>query len=736
MSKTIRLSIPGMSCAGCVASIEKSLESVSGIERANVNLADKTASITGEAPADILIKAVSSAGYDATEMVDRNADLQQEALLKAEYHQLWWRAIVSGIMGAGIHVAGMLGLLPSIVDGQLVWLSISAVTLLVMIFVGGHFYSGAWKALKARRGNMDSLVALGTGTAWLYSTIVVIMPDRFPSLAHHAYFEAAIIIIALVSLGSALESRAKGNTSKAIKRLIGLQPATARLIHEGAEIDVPLEEIVVGNQLRIRPGERIPVDGTIVEGSSFVDESMLTGEPLPISHHAGDQVMGGTLNTTGSFVMLATAVGADSALGRIIEMVRTAQSSKPQISRLVDQIAAVFVPVVVVISFITFFIWFFLGPPPGLAYAVVTSMTVLVISCPCALGLATPISIIVAVGRAAGLGVLIRNGDALQNASRLDTLVIDKTGTITEGKPGVSTVATFDGFDQNDALVLAAKLEQGSEHPLALALQDAVESHHLTADKVENFSALAGFGVQGHVEGSQLRIGNARFMERHGIDIDKAHARAVKMAASAETPVFLSMNDRIVAVFGISDAPREDSLAAISRLKDLGLRIIMLTGDNRETATAIARQVGITEVIADVLPEDKVAKVRQLQADGCKVGMVGDGINDAPALAQADVGIAIGSGTDVALESADMALMRHSLNGVADAIALSHKTLHNIRQNLFGAFIYNTLAIPVAAGALFPFMGILLNPMVAATAMSLSSVTVVSNALRLRRTTL
>ena len=736
MSKTIRLSIPGMSCAGCVASIEKSLESVSGIERANVNLADKTASITGEAPADILIKAVSGAGYDATEMVDRNADLQQEALLKAEYHQLWWRAIVSGIMGAGIHIAGMLGLLPSIVDGQLVWLTISAITLLVMIFVGGHFYSGAWKALKARRGNMDSLVALGTGTAWLYSTIVVLMPDRFPSLAHHAYFEAAIIIIALVSLGSALESRAKGNTSKAIKRLIGLQPATARLIHEGAEIDVPLEEIVVGNQLRIRPGERIPVDGTIVEGSSFVDESMLTGEPLPVSRHAGDQVMGGTLNTTGSFVMLATAVGADSALGRIIEMVRTAQSSKPQISRLVDQIAAVFVPVVVVISIITFLIWFFLGPPPVLAYAVVTSMTVLVISCPCALGLATPISIIVAVGRAAGLGVLIRNGDALQNASRLDTLVIDKTGTITEGKPGVSSVATFDGFDQNDALILAAKLEQGSEHPLAIALQDAVESHHLKAGKVENFSALAGFGVQGHVEGSQLRIGNARFMERHGIDIEKAHARAVKMAASAETPVFLSMNDRIVAVFGISDAPREDSLAAISRLKDLGLRIIMLTGDNRETATAIARQVGITEVIADVLPEDKVAKVRQLQADGCKVGMVGDGINDAPALAQADVGIAIGSGTDVALESADMALMRHSLNGVADAIALSHKTLHNIRQNLFGAFIYNTLAIPVAAGVLFPFMGILLNPMVAATAMSLSSVTVVSNALRLRRTTL
>lgn len=732
MSDQIRLSIAGMSCAGCVAAVEKSLSAVEGVDEAVVNLGERTAIISGQVVPGALISAVKNAGYDATELKSLDDESEKERLERAEYQRLWLRAIVAGGIGLAMFISGMGGFLPPIDQAQTLWLLISLISLLVLIFVGGHFFTGAWASLKAGRGNMDTLVALGTGTAWLYSTIVVIFPDSLPSLARHAYFEAAVIIVALVSLGSALESRARGNTSAAIKRLIGLQPSTARIIRNGEELDVPVQEIGLDETIRIRPGERIPVDGEIFEGTSHVDEAMLTGEPVPVNKQIGDSVYGGTLNTQGSFLMRATGIGQDTALAHIIELVRKAQSSKPQIGRLVDQVASVFVPVVVAIALTSFMVWWWFGPEPQLAYAMVSAMTVLVIACPCALGLATPISIMVGVGRAAEAGILIRNGEALQNASRLDTVVVDKTGTVTEGKPRLTSSVSYNKYDEKTALSLAAALETGSEHPLAVSILNAAREQGIEAESIEKFHSVSGHGIEGQLNGVSLRMGSERFMRQHHVSLQDAEQQAVAMAAKAETPVYLAADDQLVALFGISDPLRTDSKQAIERMQASGVNVIMLTGDNRHTAEAVAKAVGIKQVMAEVLPQDKVQKVIELQQQGARVAMVGDGINDAPALAQANVGIAIGSGTDVAIESADIALMGNSLNGVADAISLSRQTLRNIKQNLLGAFIYNTLGIPVAAGVLFPYLGILLSPMIAAAAMSLSSVTVVSNALRLR----
>ncbi len=732
MSKEIRLSISGMSCAGCLAAVENSLREVPGVEEAMVNLGERTAMITGDVPADYLVSAVKAAGYDAAELASLEDESEKEIHELREYSRLWMRSIIAGGIGLLMFVLGMGGFLPSIETGKAVWLFISLVTLLVLVFVGGHFFSGAWSALKTGRGNMDTLVAMGTGTAWIYSTFVVLWPESLPSLARHAYFEAAVIIVALVSLGSALESKARGNTSQAIKRLIGLQPSTARIIRNGKELDVPVQEIGLEETVRIRPGERIPVDGDLFEGGSHVDESMLTGEPIPVHKRINDKVFGGTLNTQGSFLMKATGIGKDTALAHIIDLVRKAQSSKPQIGRLVDQVAAIFVPVVVVIALLSFLVWYFAGPQPQLAYAIVVAMTVLVIACPCALGLATPISIMVGVGRAAEMGILIRNGEALQSASKIDTVVLDKTGTITEGKPNVVRCETFNDCDREAALHLAGSLESGSEHPIAQAILNASKDLNLEQETVSDFNAVSGKGVEAGLNGDQLRIGNERFMRENQIDIEASMEIARSMTQNAETPTYLARNDRLIALLSVADPVRGDSVASIRRFHDMGLKVIMLTGDNKHTANAVARQIEIDHVMAEVLPQDKVNIVTDLQKEGRTVAMVGDGINDAPALAQANVGIAIGSGTDVAIESADIALMGHSIKGVADAIALSRATLRNIKQNLFGAFIYNTLGIPVAAGVLFPFIGILLSPIVAAAAMSLSSVTVVSNALRLR----
>ncbi len=722
-----------MSCAGCVSSVEKSLLAVEGVDEAIVNLGERTASVSGDIAVSSLIAAVKQAGFEAAELRSLADESEKESLELHEYQRLWWRAISAGIIGIGLFASGMGGFLPGIEQSPNTWRVISFISLLVLILVGGHFFRGAWAALKSGRGNMDTLVALGTGTAWLYSTYVVISPSSLPELARHVYFEAAVIIIALVSLGSALESRARGKTSAAIKQLIGLQATSAKVIRNGIELQVDVADIGLDESIRIHPGERIPVDGEVFEGTSHVDESMLSGEPMPVEKMTGDRVVGGSLNTQGSFLMRATGIGEETALARIIEMVRRAQSSKPQIGRLVDRVAAVFVPVVILIALTSMMIWYFFGPEPQIAYAIVTAMTVLVIACPCALGLATPISIMVGVGRAAESGILIRNGEALQSASQLTTIVVDKTGTITEGRPRLSACITSEQYDEKTALEFAGSLETGSEHPLATAILNALEERHLRVKTVTDFKALSGYGVEAIVDKQKLRLGNNRLMLENQVDISKLENQAATLANNGATVVYLSVDQQLVALLAITDPARADSAEAIKRLHKLGLKVIMLTGDNTSTARAIADSVGIDQVIAEVLPEDKARKIMELQKKHETVAMVGDGINDAPALAQANVGIAIGSGTDVAIESADIALMRNSIEGVAEAIALSKATISNIKQNLFGAFIYNILGIPIAAGVLFPFFGILLSPIIAASAMSLSSVTVVSNALRLRR---
>ncbi|MCP4188820.1 MAG: copper-translocating P-type ATPase [Gammaproteobacteria bacterium] len=733
MTHQTRLSIVGMSCAGCVASVEKTIAAVEGVEQATVNLGERTAVVSGEASASKLIEAIKQAGYNAAELKSLADESEKELLELVEYRRLWKRAMSAGVVGLLLFAIGMGGFLPSIEQSQSTWLTISLITLMVLILVGGHFFRGAWIALKSGRGNMDTLVALGTGTAWLYSTYVVLFPESLPEQARHVYFEAAVIIIALVSIGSALESKARGKTSAAIRHLIGLQPSSAKVIRNDEEIEIAVADIGLEETIRIHPGERIPVDGVVIKGSSHVDESMLSGEAMPVAKHIDDLVTGGTLNTQGSFLMQATGIGENTALARIIELVRQAQSSKPQIGRLVDRVAAIFVPVVVLIAVASFIIWYLFGPEPKLAYAIVSSMTVLVIACPCALGLATPISIMVGVGRAAELGILIRNGEALQSASRLDTIVLDKTGTVTEGKPRLTACHTLNPFNESTVLTLAASLEAGSEHPLATAILTAAEEHGLSIKQVSDFKAISGYGVEAVIDKQILRLGNQRLMSIHQIDISEFNHQASKLTRSGATPVYLAIDQNPAALLAITDPARADSRDAVERLHQLGLKVIMLTGDNFGTAQAIADSIGIDQVIAEVLPEDKVGKIIELQNQHRSVTMVGDGINDAPALAQANVGIAIGSGTDVAIESADIVLMRSSLHGVADAIGLSKATLGNIKQNLFGAFIYNIFGIPVAAGLLFPFWGILLSPIVAATAMSLSSVTVVTNALRLRK---
>jgi Cu+-exporting ATPase len=734
LAHTIRLSIGGMSCAGCVATVEDALKGVAGVEAAAVNLAERTATVRGAVAATALIAAVKQAGYEAAELRGVAQEEDKEAAEHAHYLVLLRKFAIAAAVGAPLMVAEPLGWLPHIEEAgsRGFWLAIGAASLFVLVYAGGHFFRGAWKALRAHNANMDTLIALGTGTAWLYSMLVVLFPAIVPSLARHAYFEAAAIIIALINLGQALEARARGKTSQAIRRLIGLQPKTARVLREGRELDVPIEEVGLDDTVRVRPGEKIPVDGVIIDGRSAVDESMLTGEPMPVEKTLGDEVTGGTFNKAGTFLFQARRIGADTALARIIELVRRAAAAKPAIGRLADRIASVFVPAVLIVAVLTFLAWFNFGPEPRGAYTLVATMTVLIIACPCALGLATPISIMVGVGRAAEHGILIRNGEALQQAGRLTAIVLDKTGTVTAGRPAVTALVPVAGWDEAQLLARAASLEAGSEHPLAAAIVEAAKEKEIALRPLAAFEAVTGRGVRGQVDGERLLFGNARFMEDNGIALGELEARAAQLSAQAQTPMVLAVNGRAAGIVAVADPVKPDSKAAIARLHALGLKVILLTGDNRATAEAVARAVGIDEAIAEVLPEDKVKKVEALQARGEIVAMVGDGINDAPALARADVGYAIGTGTDVAIESGDVTLMRGSLHGVADAIAISRATVRNIRQNLFGAFVYNTLGIPIAAGALYPFTGLLLNPVIAGAAMAMSSVTVVSNANRLR----
>jgi len=726
------LSIGSMSCAGCVSSVEKALNGVAGVESATVNFAEHTAEVHGSVDVAELCQAVVDAGYEAAELQGTESIEDKQVAELAEFRQLLIKSGVAMAIGAPLFVSGLLGKMPSVVGSQLFWIVIGLLSLFVLVYSGGKFFTGAWKSLKNRSANMDTLIALGTGSAWCFSMLITIWPDTVPANAQHVYFEAAVIIISLINFGSALEMRARGKTSEAIQRLIGLQAKTARAIRDGQEIDIPIEEVGLGETLRVRPGEKLPVDGIIIDGHSSVDESMLTGEPVPVKKQVGDTVVGSTLNKQGSFLMQATNIGSNTMLSKIIDMVRTAQNSKPAIGKLVDKISSVFVPVVILIAIFTCISWYLFGPEPRVSYMLLTTMTVLIIACPCALGLATPISIMVGVGKAAEYGILIRNGDALQQAGKLTTVVLDKTGTVTQGSPAVTDIVVEEGFTEDELLGIAASVEQGSEHPLAEAIMESAKLKTINIVDASHFEAIAGHGVRASVNGCDVLFGNERLMLRENIALNNFKEQAEKMAEQAQTPMFIAIDSQLAGIIAVSDPIKTDSTAAISALQQSGIKVVMLTGDNHLTAKAVAKQVGVDDFIAEVLPEDKSAEVEKLQQHGEVVGMVGDGINDAPALAKADVGFAMGSGTDVAIESADVTLIRGSLFSVSDSILISRAAVRNIWQNLFGAFIYNSLGIPVAAGILYPATGLLLNPVIAGAAMAMSSVTVVTNANRLR----
>ena len=731
------LMIEGAGCASCVTKIEKALQAVPGVKSAEMNFADRSVAITGNASSEQLISAVEKAGYNASATAgsaDADALEEKEQADEAYYRRLMLNMSIA--LGVGIPLMAY-----GLIVGEMnvttaaerwAWLGVGIVTLGVMIFSGRHFYTGAWQSFRNHSANMDTLIALGTGTAWFYSMVVILLPSLLPELARHIYFEATAMIIGLINLGLALELKARGRTSLAIKRLIGLQPKTAQVVRDGKSIEIAIEQVLLNDIVRVRPGEKVPVDGEVTEGHTAIDESMLTGEPMPVEKGPGNEVVAGSINKTGSILFRATRVGKDTALAQIINMVKRAQNSKPPIGRLADTISAYFVPTVMIIAVLSAMAWLNLGPDPVIAYAIVSATTVLIIACPCALGLATPMSVMVGVGKAAEAGVLIRNGEALQTASKITAMILDKTGTITLGQPKVTDIVLSSSLSEAQVLQLAASLESGSEHPLALAIMDSARDRGLELDQAEHFNAVAGHGIEGTIKGRQLLFGNDKLMTRSKIDYSGYSASAAELAAQAKTPMYFAVDGTLAAVIAVADPIKEDSAAAIARLQKNGIRVVMLTGDNHATAQAVAAQVGIVEFFAEVLPGDKANKVSELQRQGELVGMTGDGINDAPALAMADVGFAIGTGTDVAIESADITLMRGSLHGLADAIAVSKATLGNIKQNLFGAFIYNAAGIPIAAGLLYPWFGLLLNPVIAGAAMAFSSLTVVSNANRLR----
>jgi len=731
------LRIHGASCASCVSKIEGALNKVAGVEQAVMNLAQSTVSVSGEAVVESLIKAVKQAGYEAeniTNSSDQSVFDEKEKADEIYYKRLMKNMWIALSVGVPLMIYSLVVGEMTVTTNleRMAWSAVGLLTFGVMFFAGKHFYVGAWKSLANHNANMDTLIALGTGTAWVYSMVVVLMPWIVPELARHIYFEASAMIIGLINLGLALEIKARGRTSLAIKRLIGLQAKTASVIRDDNELDIAIEQVFVDDIVRVRPGEKIPVDGQVIEGRTSIDESMLTGEPMPIEKNEGDDIVAGTINQTGTVLFRATRVGKDTALAQIINMVKRAQNSKPPIGRLADVISSYFVPAVMIIAILSALAWLNFGPDSALALAIVSATTVLIIACPCALGLATPMSVMVGIGKAAEAGVLIRNGEALQTASKITTMILDKTGTITLGKPKVTDIVAAGHFQDNDILRLAASLEMGSEHPLAMSIVKSAQELNLKLSKAEQFSAITGHGVEAHVDGKRLLFGNEKLMHERGIVVDGFVEQAQQLASEAKTAMFFAVDGQFAGLIAVSDPIKEDSIEAIKRLQHSGIRVVMLTGDNTNTAKAVAAKVGITEFFAEVLPDGKADKVKVLQAQGEIVGMTGDGINDAPALALANVGFAIGTGTDVAIESADITLMRGSLHGLADAIAVSKATLRNIKQNLVGAFIYNAAGIPFAAGILYPFFGLLLSPVIAGAAMAFSSLTVVTNANRLR----
>jgi Cu+-exporting ATPase len=738
----VKIGIENLRCASCVKFIEDELKSTQGVLNANVNIATQEATVDYLPQTTTLAelnKAIKTWGYKPRPATSDAPVHKQEEAHKREYRKLMNKFWFAAAISVFVMVTAYYQVVPFLRDWSMdslrsLWGLTALLTLPVMFWSGSDFYTGALAAFKHRSANMNTLIALGTGAAWLYSTFAILVPSVFPEGTSEPFYDVVAVVIALVVLGQALELRAKGQSSSAIKKLLGLQAKTARVIRDGKEMDIPVEEVLVGDVIQVRPGEKIPVDGVIVEGSSAVDESMLTGESLPSSKGMGDEVIGATINKTGAFKFRTTKVGKDTALAQIVKMVQDAQNSKAPIARLADTISAYFVPIVMILSVWTFVIWFVVGPQPQFVYALVTSVTVLIIACPCALGLATPMSLMVGIGKGAEHGILIRSGEALQTARVIQIVVLDKTGTITKGKPELTDMVISDQSPVTSEVLLqlAASVEKVSEHPVAQAIVEGAQLQRLTLAEVSDFEAIPGYGVSAKVDGRSMLIGNLKLMNREKIELGSLEERSKSLADDGKTPMFIALDNKAAGIIAVADTVKEDSAEAIKALQGLGIEVVMITGDNRRTAEAIARKVGVTRVLAEVLPEDKAKNIQLLQAEGKKVAMVGDGINDAPALAQADVGLAIGTGTDVAIEASDITLIKGSLKGVVTAIEVSRATMNNIYQNLVGAFFYNVLGLPIAMGLLFPFFGLLLSPMIAGAAMAFSSVTVVANANRLR----
>ena len=737
---TQRLDLPitGMHCAACAGRIEDALQGLVGVQQAQVNFATEKAAVHFDSAAldgQAIRSKIEEVGYGVL-AVDPDDPMDLESLARvADIRDLSTKLLVSLALGIPV----MLGSMPGLFPWAPVWLRQPIVLLTlatpVQFWVGWSFYQATWAALKQRSADMSTLIALGTSAAYAYSAAVTLLPQAFTDLGvgTHVYFDTAVMIIALIVLGRLLEARARGQTSDAIRKLMGLQARTARVWRDGKAVDIPVADVAIGDLVLVRPGEKVPVDGAITKGGSALDESMLTGESLPLDKTVGDAVFGGTLNKTGSFTMRAEHVGRDTVLAQIVQLVEDAQGSKAPIQRLADRVAKVFVPAVMAVAVLTFVAWLVWGPAPVIAFALLNFVAVLIIACPCALGLATPTAIRVGTGKGAELGILFKSGPALENAHRLQAVVLDKTGTLTKGQPSVTDVATHNGFTESEVLRLAASTEQASEHPVAQAIVAAARAGDLELEAPSHVEALPGRGMTATVGFHSVLIGNQALMQDSDIPLDKLHEIAEQLAGDGKTPVFVALNSRAAGIIAVSDTLKSHAQEAVASLRRLGLDVLMLTGDHRGSAQAVARQVGIDTVLAEVLPDQKAAQVKELQSQGKRVAVVGDGINDAPALAQADVGIAIGTGTDVALAAADVTLIAGDLRCVATAMQLSRRTMRTIRQNLFWAFIYNLLGIPVAAGILYPILGVSLNPALAAGAMALSSVSVVCNSLLLRR---
>jgi len=737
------LSIDGMTCASCVSRVEKALKAVPGVKEANVNLATERATITGTANVAALIAAIDKAGYDAKEIQtaipDQTEHLekkdQERAELKRDLILATIFALPVFILEMGSHlIPGMHHLIAQTIGIQNSWYLQFILTTLVLVIPGRRFYIHGLPALLRLAPDMNSLVAVGTLAAYLFSIVATFIPRILPAGTVNVYYEAAAVIVALILLGRFLEAKAKGRTSEAIQRLVSLQAKVAHVSRDNQIVDIPIDQVVVGDFIIVKPGERVPVDGKVVEGKSFVDESMITGEPIPVEKKIDSEVVAGTINQNGTLSFKAVAVGGETMLAQIIRLVEQAQGSKMPIQAVVDKITLWFVPAVMAAAVLTFLIWLIFGPSPALTFALVNAVAVLIIACPCAMGLATPTSIMVGTGRGAELGVLFRKGEALQLLKDAKVVAVDKTGTLTEGHPVLTDFEVTEFFQRDHVLSMVAAVESRSEHPIAKAIVDAAIKENLTLPKVNQFDSVTGMGVYANIdENGDIHIGADRYMLQLNIDISPFTSTAQRLGDEGKSSLYVAINGKLAGIIAVADPIKSTTPSAIKALHQLGLKVAMVTGDNARTAQAIARQLGIDEVIAEVLPEGKVTAVQSLKAKYGNIAFVGDGINDAPALAEADVGLAIGTGTDVAIESADVVLMSGNLQGVANAIALSKATIGNIHQNLFWAFAYNTMLIPVAAGLLYPAYGILLSPIFAAGAMALSSVFVLANALRLRR---